>query len=386
MIKVLFFLPTLGNGGAEKVLVNLVNNMDPKKFDITVKTIFDVGENREQLASHIHYTSCMKKIHKGMSYLMKCASPKLLHHLFVKESYNLEIAYLEGIATRIISGCQDIRTKKIAWVHTDLDNKSFAAHAYRNFREASECYERFEAIACVSEQVRSRFCSLFSGISEKTVVQYNTNESDIIRSVAHEPITDLDFSDQEFKIIAVGKIIYNKGFDRLARALKKLLADGLHPHIYIVGVGEEKEKIKKYLMNEGISYAFTFLGYKKNPYCYVGQCDLFVCSSYREGFSTAATEALIVGTPVLTVDVFGMRELLGEHNDYGIIVPNDDESLYQGLKEYMVRPELQDKYRKLAEERGKHFNKDVTVKKTEKLLLDVYRGENDVESRNYYIS
>ena len=62
MIKVLFFLPTLGNGGAEKVLVNLVNNMETQIFDITVKTLFDEGENRERLASHIHYTSCMKRL------------------------------------------------------------------------------------------------------------------------------------------------------------------------------------------------------------------------------------------------------------------------------------------------------------------------------------
>lgn len=379
MIKVLFFLPTLGNGGAEKVLVNLVNNMDTQMFDITVKTLFDEGENRERLASHIHYISCMKKARKGLVQLMKCASPKLLHRLFIKEAYDLEIAYLEGIATRIISGCQNSKTKKIAWVHTELASESFAAHVYRNFRETVECYEKFDIVACVSEQVRHRFCTLLDITSEKTVVQYNTNESDLIRSLAQESVTDCVFSENEFKIIAVGKITHNKGFDRLARVLKKLLADGLHPHIYIMGVGEDKEKIEKYLTTEGISHAFTFVGYRKNPYCYVSRCDLFVCSSYREGFSTAATEALIVGTPVLTVDVSGMRELLGEHNDYGIIVPNDDVSLYQGLKDYMVSPELHEKYRKLAEERGKRFNRDVTVSETENLLMGVAQKKEGEE-------
>ena len=151
--------------------MNLVNNMETQMFDITVKTWFDEGENRERLASHIHYTSCMKKTHRGLVQLMKCASPKLLHRLFIKEAYDLEIAYLEGIATRIISGCQNSKTKTIAWVHTELASESFAAHVYRNFRETVECYERFDIIACVSEQVRRRFCSLVDINSAKMVVQ-----------------------------------------------------------------------------------------------------------------------------------------------------------------------------------------------------------------------
>ena len=135
MIKILFFLSTLGNGGAEKVLVNLVNYMDTKKFDITVMTLFDEGENRELLAPHIKYLYCFKSAKKGFAQLMKCFSPKLLHSFFVKELYDIEVSYLEGIATRIISGCQNKKTKKIAWVHTEFVNKKFAARIYRNYKE-----------------------------------------------------------------------------------------------------------------------------------------------------------------------------------------------------------------------------------------------------------
>lgn len=371
MIKILFFLNTLGHGGAEKVLVNLVNNLDARMFDITVKTLFDVGENKEQLAPHIRYTCCMSKARKGIVQLMKCASPKLLHKLFIKEQYDIEISYLEGITTRIISGCQTYETKKIAWVHTGFPNKSHVSRPYRSFREARECYERYDSIVCVSEQVRSRFCTLLNIDLKNVTVQYNTNDSNLIRTLASEPITDCPFRKDEFNIIGVGKIIHNKGFDRLARVLKRLLTDGLHPHIYIAGVGEDREKIEKYLTAEGISHAYTFLGYQNNPYKYIKQCDLFVCSSYREGFSTAATEALIVGTPVLTVDVSGMTELLGENNDYGIIVPNDEESLYKGLKEYITDSEMHRKYKKLAKQRGERFNRDVTVSETENLLMKV---------------
>ncbi len=371
MIKMLFFLPTLGNGGAEKVLVNLINNMDTTKFDITVKTLFDMGENRERLASHIKYKPCIKKSYKGLTHLMKFVSPKLLHRIFIKDKYDIEISYLEGIATRIISGSTNPNTKKIAWVHTEFASEAFAAHIYKNFKETVKCYEKYDVVACVSEQVRQRFCDLIGIDSQRVVVQYNTNESDVIRALASEPVTDCDFSKDEFNIVAVGKIIQNKGFDRLARILKNLLQDGLNPHFYIIGAGEDKEKIEKYLADEGINDSFTFIGYRKNPYQYITHCDLFVCSSYREGFSTAATEALIVGTPVLTVDVSGMGELLGENDDYGIIVDNDDVALYQGIKDYMLNQQLQQKYKKLAIERGERFNKEVTVAETENLFTEI---------------
>ncbi len=371
MIKVLFFLPTLGNGGAEKVLVNLVNNMDTNKFEITVKTLFDKGENRDLLAPHIKYEYCMKKSYKGITHLMKLFSPKLLHRFFIKEKYDIEISYLEGITSRIISGCNDTKTKKIAWVHTQFLSKAFAANIYRSFNETIKCYEKYDVVACVSDQVRQSFCDLINPKSAKVIVQYNTNESDVICSLANEPITDCNFSKDEFNIVAVGKIIHNKGFDRLARILKNLLHDGLKPHFYIIGAGEDKEKIQSYIINENLSSAFTFIGYRKNPYKYIAKCDLFVCSSYREGFSTAATESLIIGTPVLTVDVSGMKELLGENNNYGIIVNNDDDSLYQGIKEYILNPQIQQKYKQLAVERGKRFNKKNTVFETENLFIQI---------------
>ena len=112
----------------------------------------------------------------------------------------------------------------------------------------------------------------------------------------------------------------------------------------------------------------TFLGYQTNPYKYVAKCDLFVCASFAEGFSTAATEALIVGTPVCTTEVSGMREMLGD-NEYGIITENDEEALYEGIKDLLDHPEKLAHYKEKAIERGKRFSTEETVKAVEEMLL-----------------
>lgn len=373
MIKVLFFLPTLGNGGAERVLINLVNNMDRKKFSITVITIFNCGENRDLLATDIKYQYCLKRYYKGIAKIMKFISPKLLHNLFIREKYDIEVAYLEGIATRIISGCNNSKTKIVSWVHTEFINKAFASRIYRNCNETQNCYKHYDYIVCVSEQVKQRFCELFSVDEKKVGVQYNTNDSDRIIELSSEDIDDCYFNEDETNIIAVGKIIENKGFDRLARVQKQLRSDGIATHIYIIGVGEEQSKIEKYLNDNELVGTFTFLGYKKNPYKYIKKCDMFVCSSYREGFSTATTEALIVGTPVVTVNVSGMCELLGNNNEFGIVVENDEQCLYEAIKDITINKEKLNYYSKKALERGNHFNKSVTVLETENLLEKIVK-------------
>ena len=119
-------------------------------------------------------------------------------------------------------------------------------------------------------------------------------------------------------------------------------------------------------------------GYQLNPYKYVAKCDLFVCASYAEGFSTAATEALIVGTPVCTVEVSGMREMLGSNNEWGIITQNNDEALYQGIKQLLDDPKLLQHYKRQAIIRGRDFSTVKTVQAVEQMLLQVSGKKENV--------
>ena len=91
--KILFLIHDLGHGGAEKVLVNLVNNMHQDKFDITVMSLFGGGVNEQFLKPHIKYLTVFKKSFPGNSKVMKLLSPKTLHKLFIKDKYDIEVSY-----------------------------------------------------------------------------------------------------------------------------------------------------------------------------------------------------------------------------------------------------------------------------------------------------
>ena len=367
MKKILFLIHDLGQGGAEKVLVNLVNNMDRTKFDITVMALFGGGVNEQFLTKNIHLVNCHKKAFPGNSHLMKLFTPKQLYRYYIKEHFDIVISYLEGPSARIVSGCSDADTKIVSWIHIEQKTRERAAASFRSYQEAFACYRRFNRTICVSDTVRQDFLGLFS-LEMPVDVLYNTNESAQIMDSSQQSVPEDTFSDKELKIVCVGKILPNKGFDRVAR-IHKRLRDAHYPvHTYILGTGPQQSEIERYVRDNSLQDSYTFLGYQTNPYKYVAKCDLFVCASHAEGFSTAATEALIVGTPVCTVEVSGMKEMLGENNEWGIVTRNDEESLYQGIKRLLDDPALLAHYKDKAAQRGKTFSTENTVRAVEKML------------------
>ena len=368
MIKILFLIHDLGQGGAEKVLVNLVNNMDPAKFDISVTALFGGGVNESFLKPHIHYRTVFKKAFPGNSHIMKLFSPKQLHRLCVKEQYDIEVSYLEGPSARIISGCADPNTKLVAWVHCTMPSQADIANGFRNFEEAVRCYGKMNRMVFVSENVRDAFVQQ-NAYAGQTHVLYNTMETaailDNARTDAEEIRTDV------FTLVAVGTLKEVKGYDRLLRVIARLHNEQYPVHLYFLGTGPMQTALEQQIADQALQETVTFLGYQTNPYRFVSKCDMLVCSSYSEGFSTAVTEALIVGTPVCTVEVSGMKELLGEHNEYGLVADNTEEALYQGIRKLLDDPTLLAYYKEQVAKRGTDFDTAKTVQAVEEMLASL---------------
>ena len=144
--------------------------------------------------------------------------------------------------------------------------------------------------------------------------------------------------------------------------------EGIPVHTYILGKGPQKNELQNLIREHKVEESFSLLGYDTNPYKYVAKADLLVCSSWREGFSTSATESLIVGTPVCTVEVSGMKEMLGNHNEYGIVTDNSEDALYRGIRSLLDDPSLLAHYKRKAQIRGKYFNTKQTVAAVEEMF------------------
>lgn len=367
MKSVLFFIPTLGGGGAERVLVNLVNNLDKRKYKITVQTLFDVGVNKGMLTANVEYRYNFKRVIPGNTKLFKLFSPRFLYNVLIGKRYDIAISYLEGPTERIISGCPYSKTKLVNWVHGEQHNSKRAAYSYRSLKEAQNCLDRFQRTICVAETVKEDISNIFD-FKHPCCVLYNTNENEKIIELAKEAIPENIYSRNSINIVSVGRLIEEKGFDRLIKVHKRLLREGFKHHIYVIGTGKLEGCLKKQTEEMEVIDTFHFLGFHTNPYKFISKADMFICSSRREGFSTAVTEALFLGLPVVSTNCSGAHELLGRNNEYGIVTENSEEGVYNGLKQMLSNTELLNYYHKQAIIRSSKFSKLETVKAVENMF------------------
>lgn len=366
--KLLFINNSLYGGGAERILQTILNNLDIDKYEITLYSVIQ-EKLEEQYPQHIKYKYIYKQkqetdssiyrlyilIYNKLKLLIyKYCSPNLFYRLFIRGRYDTEIAFIEGYATRIISGSNNKKSKKIAWVHIDLQQNHWTRIAFRNIKEENICYKKFNQILCVSESVKSNFLKLFPDIHASTTVCYNPINDIYIKKQATTKMISTNWLKSELTMVTIGRLVPQKGYDRLLPILLKLKKEGYKFSLNILGEGKERNSLENFIQKHQLQDIVRLIGFCENPYPYLKNSDLFVCSSRSEGYSTVITEALILGIPVITTNCAGMNELL-ESGKYGMITENTDEALYIGLKRLMDNPTKIVEYKKLAIQRGTYF-------------------------------
>lgn len=366
--KVLFLINTLRDGGAEKILVDIVNNLNPERYDIEIRLIYKRGIYLDKLNSNVKLSFITNEPNtffaRQVSRLLPRLSSEMLHKIFIKDKYDVEIAFLEGYATKIVAGAP-ATTKKLAWVHCDITKTEWINGVFRSEQGFADCYKKFDEVISVSESVKNSFITRFGEIV-KTSVKYNPVDDMRIRELSNEKI-DLLPSQDKITLIALGRMTIPKNFIRLLKTVNNLIRIGYPIELWILGEGEDRGKLENFVIENNLQNNVIMPGFKSNPYAYIKEADLFVCSSIYEGFSTAATESIVLGVPVLTTDVAGMRELLGD-SEYGLITENSDEDFECGLKKMLDNPQLLAHYGKMANVRSEFFEMNKRMKAIEELL------------------
>ena len=347
-MKILFFIEKFGGGGAEKVLRDLVNHMDQSKFDITVQSVWPYEEGK-RLASGVKYKTVYPVRNRFYEKLYRLeAAAKLTYPLHIRDDYDIECAFLEMGATKIMAASTNKKAKKIAWVHCDLRR---AIGNTRAFAEKSvQWYEQFDRVVCVSETVKNSFDAIFCH-RFPTILLHNYIDDGAVREKAEAKLP-MPGSKTRPIVLAVGTLYPPKNYPRLLKAHRRLISEGIEHELWILGDGEDRQKLERFVADNGLNGSVRFFGFADNPYPYMKHADILACSSNYEGYSTVVTEALILGKPIVTTECSGMREQLG-NSEFGLITDNDDEDFYFGLKQMLTDNELRNSYAAKAAERGK---------------------------------
>lgn len=346
----MFFIESLAGGGAEKALVNLLNSLDKNKYETYVYTVTDEDLYQKDVESLCHYRSFLhKKMYEkgGFSKLLFWAGIKFIYHapvslvyrLFVKEEFDIEVAYIEGFATKLISSSKNLNSKKYAWVHIDTTKNEYADRSFANMEEQIKTYTKYNRIICVSDTVRDAFIRKYK-IDKNIEVIHNLNNTEEIINKAKETL-DLP-PNESLQMIAIGRLEQQKGFIRLIENLNRI--KNRNYSLWILGEGSQRKKLEEKIEEYDLTNNVKLLGFQQNPYKFLFKSDALICSSYAEGYSTVISESLILGVPVFSVECSGVAEQLKE-GLFGRIVPNTNENLTEMLRELINDPSIIDRYK-----------------------------------------
>ncbi len=368
MIKILFFIENLSEGGAEKVLRDLVNHMDQTKFDITVQTVWPCDASK-YLVSGIRYKSMypLKNRINGYRYRAEAALG-LAYPMHIKDDYDIECAYLEMGPTKIMASSTNKKAKKLAWIHCDLTKAVSDPQAFAE--RTAKWYAEFDKVICVSKSVKERFDELFLNQFDSEFI-YNVIDDAVIREKALLPLPS-GFDKRRVAVLSAGRFTAQKCFIRLLTAHKRMIDEGFEHDLWILGDGPDRPMLEQFIESNGLQDSVRMPGFIENPYPFMREADLLACSSIYEGYSTFITEGVILGKPIVTTDVSGMRELLGD-SEYGLIVANNDEMFYNGYRRMLSEPGFMEKYAAAASLRSKVFSAHALTETTERLFEELIR-------------
>ena len=375
MKNVLFFMETVDFGGAEIVFTNIIKNINKSKFRIKVVTERDHELFTDEIKAAVPYDCFIKTERSAVRDLWNKVVIKLslilsernIRKYFIRGNYDVEVAFCEGYSTKIIGNSGKRNCKKIAWVHTDMVKNPWSEKIFGSAEEEKKCYENFDAIVCVAETMKEAFIQKY-GMAKKVHVLYNPIDFDSIIEKSKEK-NDFDFG-KGMKFILAGSFVKVKGFERFVNVCERLKNDGKIFSVLIMGDGEEKEYIKKMIVEKKLGDTIKTLDFQTNPYKYIAHSDVYVCSSYAEGYSTSVSEAVALSVPVITTECSGMREIFGE-NECGIICENSEDGLYNAMKKVLENPSLLEKFSNEEKKRANDFSLQKRVKAIEDFLESV---------------
>lgn len=374
--RILFIMPSLPGGGAEKVLIDILKNFDYRLYEVTLFLEYregiylnDVPDEVKILSLHPRNTIWFERLHRVLR-TFHCYA--LFHALVYKymflallkgEKFDTVVSFMEGASVKFHSYITHKADKNLSWVHIDLKQKHWSLDFFQNSKDEFRAYQKMDKVVFVSEDVKRRFLELYAIQSEKCTVVYNLIDKNVIQQLA----VSERIEKRKFTICMVGRLNKQKRYDRALRVAKRLKDIGYDFDLWIIGEGSLEEPLKAMSHEYEVDDCVSFLGFKKPPYPYMKVADLYLNTSEAEGFSLVNCEALCLGLPVVSTATSGPTELL-DHSQYGLLVSEKEEDIYIGVKRMIDDADLHEEYSKKGIQRSEMFNVPNTMAQIYKIL------------------
>lgn len=364
--KLLFTAYSLEVGGIENALINLLNNLDYNKYEITLVLEKKVGIFLDKLPKYIKIEeykvsnfkiTIIRKILNRMKLIMWILKNKNKYDFSCSfATYSIPGAHLA------INGSKN----SALWMHGNYyvlyDKDAIKMQKFLN----SVCIDKFKYNVYVSNENMVDIMNHYPKIKSKGVVCNNLINYKQIMELSNEKI---DYHKDKLTILNIGRQEqHQKRLTRIFDAIKKLKKEKYDFKLILVGDGPDCSYYKKYVIDNEIEDYVDFLGQKKNPYPYMKLSDAVVLSSAYEGYPVVFLESLVLNKPILSTKVSDWQQL---DNINGIFVENDDTSIYYAIKKFLDEGfKIKNKFN------AQNFNKDI-MNKIEKIINNSIEVEHE---------
>lgn len=368
-IKLLICFIQAHIGGAMTSLVNFLNALDTDKYDVDV--MFYENDGRYGIKDSINILP-QGKIHNSKSLsniFKKMCSPSYIIAT-IKDKYYKKVKKNKRKAVQIMSkeGCKYSRKldkkydiavayeftwamnyvisrvnakKKVLWQHVEFEKSGM------DFNVDKKALDKADALVFVSDECKESYVELHPEHKDKSYYIPNLLSTEYIRNKGEEYDAKLPFKDNDnlLKFITVARLSFeHKGLDRAVNAFERLKKEGLIDNVkwIIIGKGRDGDELNEMIASRDLENFIYLIGSKENPIPYLKKADCFLLPSRHEGKPMVITESFMMGAVPVVTEYTSAREQIKDGFD-GLVFDNNEEALYQGLKQVVTNPEILNK-------------------------------------------
>ncbi len=385
---------SLRMGGLERVLIEVLQNIDKKKYNLTLVIDDDCGEDNifeKDIPKEISYyfLKSQKLIEKTNYYKLRRKNIlyKLMYNIYMNietyiKSKNIKklieklgkidvfIDYDAG-ATKYIENIE--ADKKVVWIHNSIPNLKKSESKIKRFGKRLEKYDKIVAIC---DEMKEELIDIYPNLKDKILRIYNPfNFSRVLN--LKDDLSELNEKDRnllkEDYCIAISRLdTVQKDYKTLLKAFQILKSKGIDKKLYIVGDGPSKEEIKNMIKEYNLIEEVKLLGRFKNPYVWLNNADFFIHSSKYEGFGLVLIEAAILDKLIISSNCpVGPTEIL-ENGKSGILFNvGDSQELAEKIEKVLNDKNLRNRYILSMKERREDIKKENVLKEYEKLIDEI---------------
>lgn len=360
-------------GGAEKVLVTMLQSFDYSRYDVDLCLTSPTGIYMKEIPSQVRTFPLFERsggleerlgfwlyAKFRISWLERWSARKA-----IKGHYNTIVSYIQGRPLKFHGYVLDRADRNVTWVHADLYTSRSVIGPVLSERDEKKCYEVMDDVIFVSSEARSQFLKLGYRLKNASVVYNPIPVADIQKFRR-----TVEFGGGRLVLVLCGRLTYQKAFDRMIRVAERLRKDGCDFVVKIYGAGEDENILQNVINELGLEEVVYLAGFKKPVYPAMSEADIFVSTSRWEGYPTTICEALCLGLPIVATRCCGNTELIGENSENGILTDQDDDAIYDGLKRMMGDDELRKHYSQQSLKKAREFDLSTTMNEIYAHIVD----------------